>query len=127
MVHFDKLASLDNLWDLVQKIDQHYWERKLELSRETPSVLKMDGKSEKNGKSNPQQDQKQNSNPNSNSNTTSSSKEKSKSKSNPSQPKKLDLLDKLRKDGKLLPQERQCHLNDDFCLLYGKVLNDGLL
>jgi hypothetical protein len=31
MVHFDKPASLDALRDLVQKIDQRYWEHKSEL------------------------------------------------------------------------------------------------
>jgi hypothetical protein len=74
----------------------------------------MDVKSEKNRKANPQQDRKQNSNSNSNSNTASSLKEKDKSKSNPSQPKRPDLLEKLGKDSKLLPQE------NDLCLLCRK-------
>jgi hypothetical protein len=33
MVHFDKPQSLNNLRDLVQKIDQRYWERCGELTR----------------------------------------------------------------------------------------------
>jgi hypothetical protein len=73
-------------------------------------------------KANPRQDQKQNSNSNLNSNTTSGSKEKDKSKSNPLQPKKPDLSEKLGKDGKLLLQEHWCHLDNDLCLLCGKVV-----
>jgi hypothetical protein len=92
----------------------------LELSRETPAIPKMDRKSKKTRKANLQQDHKQNSNNNSNSNTASGSKEKDKSKSNPPQQKKLDLLEKLGKDGKLLPQECQHRLNNDLCLLCGK-------
>jgi hypothetical protein len=47
MVHFEKLASLVKLQNLVQKISQCYWEHKLELSCETLSIPKMDGKSKK--------------------------------------------------------------------------------
>jgi len=31
MVHFNKPCSLDRLQDLIQKINQHYWERKGKL------------------------------------------------------------------------------------------------
>ncbi|KAF8521056.1 hypothetical protein JB92DRAFT_3111437 [Gautieria morchelliformis] len=44
MVHFDKPRTLDDLQDLIQKIDQRYWERHGELSRETHSAPKPEAK-----------------------------------------------------------------------------------
>jgi hypothetical protein len=112
---------LTRLGTSYKKIDQRYWECKSELSRETHAAPKADGKAEKTGKVNPQQDCKQNSNSNLNSNNTASgSKEKDKTKSNPPQQKKPDLTGKLGTDGKLLPAERQRRLDNDLCLLCGK-------
>ena len=108
LIHFDKPWNLDELQDLIQKIAQHYWEHQSEVSRETPTTPKPDQKSDKMSKPNPKSDRKANPTP-STSGSSSKDKDKDKSKSgnqNQNQ-KKLDLMDKLRKDGKLTTQERQ--------------------
>jgi len=47
-------------------------------------------------------------------------KEKEKPKASTSQPKQTDISDKLGKDGKLTPQEHQCHFNNKLCLVCGQ-------
>ena len=56
LTHFDKPWNLDNLRDLVQKIDKHYWEHQSEVSKEMLTVLKPDKKSDKPSKLNPNSD-----------------------------------------------------------------------
>jgi hypothetical protein len=46
MVHLGKPRSLNNLRDLVQKIDERYWERRGELTREPHSAPKTEAKTE---------------------------------------------------------------------------------
>ena len=53
LIHFDKPWNLDDLRDLVQKIDQRYWERQSKVSREMPTAPKPDQKSNKTSKPNP--------------------------------------------------------------------------
>ena len=53
LIHFDKSQNLDNLWDLLQKIDQHRWEHQSELSLETSAILNPNQKSNKMNKPNP--------------------------------------------------------------------------
>jgi hypothetical protein len=52
MVHFDKPRSLNNLQDLVQKIDQRYWEQRGELTHEPHSVPKTEAKQDKSSNQN---------------------------------------------------------------------------
>jgi len=58
--------------------------------------------------------------PNTNTSSNNNSKEKEKSKASTSQLKKTDHSDKLGKDGKLTPQECQCHFNNKLCLVFGQ-------
>ena len=118
MVHHDKPTTLSNIQKLVQAIDSHYWERKVEISRENASGTsrnksenKSDNSKTKKGKGSSKSKQKD---LNSSSSSTSSKGSTSESKkSNP------DLSSKLRKDGKLTPQERQCCLDKNLCLFCG--------
>ena len=118
LIHFDKPWNLDDLRDLIQKIDQHYWECQSEVSRETLTVPKSNQKSDKTSKPNPNSDRKANPTP-STSRSSSKDKDKDKSKSRNQNQKKLDLMDKLRKDSKLTAQECQRCLDNELCLLCG--------
>jgi len=122
MVHFHKTRSLDRLRDLIQKIDQCYWECKGELLKEILLAPKQDPKNDWSNKSspNPCQNQAGPSNSHLNQNPNSNSKEKEKPKASTSQPKKTDISDKLGKDGKLTPQERQHHFDNKLCLVCGQ-------
>ena len=119
LIHFDKPQNLDDLQDLVQKIDQCYWERRSEVSREMLMTLRPDQKSDKTSKLNPNSDRKANPTP-STSGSGSKDKDKDKSKSGTQNQKKPDLMDKLGKDGKLTTQEHQRRLDNELCLLCGK-------
>ena len=44
MTHFDRHSMLQELRDLVLRIDQRYWERKAELARESGPTPQTDGK-----------------------------------------------------------------------------------
>ena len=115
MVHFDKPCSLDRLQDLIQKIDQRYWEQKGELSQEISLAPKQDPKNNRSNKSsmNPHQNQVGPSNSHSNPNSNSNSKEKEKPRSQYF----TANSDKLGKDGKLTPQECQCRFDNKLCLV----------
>ena len=93
MTHFNCPSTLQELRDLVLRIDQRYWERKAELTCESgpaPQTNRKFGK--KSLKTEP-------------ANEASSSKDNKKPKEQAQ--KRPDLMDKLGKDGKLTPQERQ--------------------
>ena len=119
LIHFNKPWNLDNLWDLIQKIEQHYWECWSKVSRETPTVLKPDQKSDKMSKLNLNSNRKANPTP-STSRSSSKDKDKDKSKSRNQNQKKLDLMDKLGKDGKLTTEEHHQRLDNELCLLCSK-------
>ena len=84
-----------------------------------PTVLKPDQKSNKISKPNLNSNRKANPTP---STSRSSSKDKDKDRSKPrnQNQKRPDLIDKLRKDGKLTTQEHQRHLDNELCLLCSK-------
>ena len=93
MTHFDRPSMLQELRDLVLRIDQRYWECKAELAHESGPIPQIDGKfGNKSLKPEP-------------ANEASGSKHNKKPKEQAQ--KRPDLLDKLGKDGKLTPQERQ--------------------
>ena len=84
-----------------------------------PTIRKPDQKSDKTSKPNLNSDRKANPTP-STSGSGSKDKDKDKSKSGNQNQKKLDLTDKLGKDGKLTAQEHQRRLDNELCLLCGK-------
>src|ERR1700731_25254 len=107
-----KPTSLPELWKLTHNIDRRYWERKGELTRKAPpkgdSPQKSEKKSQNQGRSGQSGVQK-NTKPNSGNNSGSSN-----------QPKKSDpLKDKIGKDGKLTPEERQRRFDNNLCLVCG--------
>ena len=93
MTHFDSPSTLQELRDLVLRIKQRYWGHKPKLTHESSPAPQTDGKFwNKSPKPEPANDM-------------SGSKDKKRSKEQVQ--KKPDLMDKLSKDGKLTPQERQ--------------------
>ena len=114
----DKIAQIGNLTllpelrKLTHDIDRRYWERKGELACEAPpkgdNPQKSEKKSQNQGRSRQSGAQK-NTKPNSSNNSGSSN-----------QPKKSDpLKDKIGKDGKLTPEERQRRFDNNLCLVCG--------
>jgi hypothetical protein len=123
LVHFDKPRTLDELRDLIQKIDQRYWEHQGNLASETRVAPATKAKSDKSARAALNNDRHQcqnsgDSNSNMNSQPSGKGKEKEKPKGNPSQgqPKKPDLTENLSKDGKLTQQERQHRQDNNLCL-----------
>ena len=93
MTHFDHPSTLQELRDLVLRIDQRYWEHKAKLACESGPAPHTDGKfRNKSLKLEP-------------ANEASGSKDNKKPKEQAQ--KRPDLMDKLGKDGKLTPQEQQ--------------------
>jgi hypothetical protein len=117
LAHFDKPRTLDELRDLIQKIDQHYWERRGEITCETCAAPATEANDRRQGQ------YSGNSNSNTNAQSSGKGKEKEKPKGNLSQgqPKKPDLMEKLGKDGKLTQQERQCRQDNNLCLFCGQA------
>ena len=114
MVHHDKPNTLSGLWKLVQAIDARYWEQCGEVSRETHTSESSKTKSEPKSDQ-PKSDNKSGKgssskqmNSGSTQGTTSETKEPA-----------SNLSLKLGKDGKLMPQERQCQLDNNLCLFCG--------
>jgi hypothetical protein len=57
LVHFDKPQTLDELCNLIQKIDQHYWERRGDLTHETRLALATKAKTNESARVAPNNDQ----------------------------------------------------------------------
>ncbi|TBU53189.1 hypothetical protein BD310DRAFT_792505, partial [Dichomitus squalens] len=122
-----KPDNLSDLCILAQSLDHRYWERKAERNRETSGPSKSSSKSgsrtsqseprsSSNSQLTPRAPQKSSDGKSSASGSTpkSNSKPKSTDKSAPK-----PYADKLRKDGKLTPEERQHRLAGDLCLFCG--------
>ena len=92
MTHFDCPSMLQELRDLVLRIDQRYWERKAELTCESSPTPQTNRKFRKQV-------------PQARADEASGSKDNKKPKEQAQ--KRPDLMDKLSKDGKLTPQEYQ--------------------
>ena len=103
MTHFDPPSTLQELRDLVLRIDQRYWEHKAELAHESGPTPQTDRKF---GNKSPKPEL---------ANEASGSKDNKKPKEQAQ--KRPDLSDKLSKDGKLTPQERQRCMDGGLCLL----------
>ena len=103
MTHFKHPSMLQELRDLVLKIDQRYWERKAKLACKNGPAPQTDRKfGNKSLKPEP-------------ANEASSSKNNKRPKEQAQ--KRPDLMDKLAKDGKLTPQEHQQRMDGGLCLL----------
>ena len=103
MTHFNCPTTLQELRDLVLRIDQRYWERKAKLACEGGPTPRTDGKfGNKSLKPEP-------------ANEASGSKDNKRPKEQAQ--KRPDLMDKLGKDGKITPQERQQHMDGGLCPL----------
>ena len=85
----------------MQAIDSRYWERKAEITHESPHSNKADLKGKPKATRNPD--------------TQSKAKVPKNPRAAP------NLTGKLGKDGKLTPQERQRHLDNSLCLFCGKT------
>ena len=83
------------------------------------AILNPNQKPEKMGKPNPNSDRKENLTP-STSTSESGSTDKDSDRSKSSRNLKMDVTDRLGTDGKLTPQERQRHFDNELCLLCGK-------
>jgi Domain of unknown function (DUF4939) len=115
-----KPATLEAMKTLAHSIDARHWERHREKSRSEKgkSDDKSDGKKPDNKKSD-----------NSNSGNNSNSKNKNKNKSSDGKASKASassgnssaLSEKLGKDGKLTPQERQRRFDNNLCMFCGGV------
>lgn len=108
-----KPTTLVELRDLAQSIDNRYWERKSEQSRDS-GTSKSGGKS---GSSDSKPAQ-QNKSSNSGSSNTPKPAQSSGSKPAAKTPAK-PYADKLGKDGKLSPEERQRRFTNNLCLFCG--------
>src|SRR6266481_462223 len=113
MVHHDKPTTLPGLQKTTQAIDAWYWERRAEVSRETNTATTSTHKSEKSDSS--KMDAKSKGSSHSRQRNLPGS---SQSKGSTSELRKFipDLTSKLRKDGKLMPQERQRRMDKNLCL-----------
>src|SRR6266481_2379274 len=107
MVHHDKPKSLSGLRKLAQAIDARYWERRDEVSCET-RVSSTSSHKPEHKLDTPKADKA----------TPSSSAENPET---PLDPKKSipELLAILRKDGKLMPEERQRRFDKNLCMVCG--------
>src|SRR6266481_6918507 len=115
MVHHDKLTTLPGLRKVAQAIDVRYWEHRAEVSCETTTVTTSRHRSEKSDSS--KMDTKSKGSLQSQQKNPPGS---SQSKGSSSKPRKFipDLTSKLGKDGKLMPQEHQCHMDKNLCLFF---------
>ena len=115
-----KPATLDEMKVLAHSIDSRHWERLREKSRagKEKSDDKPDNKSDKGNKP----DEKKTSPPGSNNNNPKNKFNDKKSGKAPSTSgNSAAFSDKLGKDGKLTPQERQRRFDNNLCLFCGGV------
>jgi Retrotransposon gag protein len=122
-----KPETLIKLHELSQSIDARYWERHSEISRENASTSKAEKSSEKMNKLNNKSDKKSDNSSqkktpgNSGSSNSSNTNNNSRSSNNLTNKKSTsDLPEKLGKDRKLMPQERQHHMDGNLCLFCSK-------
>ena len=104
MTNFDCPSTLQDLRDLVLKINQRYWECKAKITHENGPAPWTDKRP---GNKSPKPES-----------TIDTSGSKDKKKPKELTQKKLDLINQLGKDSKLTPQEYQWHMDGGLCLLY---------
>jgi len=112
-----KPTNLDDMRALAHSIDSRYWERTREKSRSGKSKADTSDKSDhKSDKSDDKNKSGSNSGNNKFKGKSNSGKPASTSASSSSTP---SIADKLGKDGKLTPQERQRRFDNNLCLFCG--------
>jgi len=109
-----KPATLSEFKTLAQTIDARYWERKGEISRETKSSSSNPPKPSTSDRTSSHLSRSRNHRSGQNKSA------KPASASTSSAPKAPDLNTKLGKDGKLMAEERQRHLDKKLCLFCGR-------
>ena len=122
MVHHDKPTTLSGLRKLVQAINTHYWECKVEIAHKTPAANSSSNKLEKNNNNKSSSNKGKGSSQSKQKNNNNSSSGSNQNKGNSPEPKKTstpDYASKLGKDGKLTPQERQRRIDKNLCLCCG--------
>jgi Retrotransposon gag protein/Zinc knuckle len=111
-----KPASLDALKTLAHSIDSRHWERLREKSRAGKNKSdKSDDKSDKDKSDKKDQSNNGKNNPNSKNNKGKNKSDKPQSSSGNS----ASVSDKLGKDGKLTPKERQRRFDNNLCMFCG--------
>jgi Zinc knuckle len=119
LVHVEKPKNLQALRLAAQHIDVRYWERRSEKSREPPA--KSDNKNDKSNNTSDNNNKSHKSKSGNKGNNSSNSGNKSSNTgSNTGNQKKPDLSDKLGKDGKLTPEERQRRFDNNLCMFCGR-------
>jgi hypothetical protein len=124
-----KPAGLTPLQDLVATLDQRYWERQSEISRDKRSTSSNTTSQNKSTSSDNRNENRSNnsnngskSNGNNNNNNQSKNKDQKKPQSaatasgSSSGNKTNNISDMLGPDGKLKPEERQRHMDNNLCL-----------
>ena len=121
-----KPRTLDDMKNLAHSIDSRHWERLREKSRSGKGKSDTPDKPDKSAKSD---DKKHNHASGSNSNNSNNNSNKGKQKDNSNSNNKgkpasssgtsSSISDKLGKDGKLTPQERQRRFDNNLCLFCG--------
>jgi len=114
-----KPLTLHGLMVLCQEIDACYWECKDKISRTTKSQPTLSTTKSSNcggNSSNSSQEKSKTGNSPSSANSSGSSKATSNQSSSGS---RLDLTNKLGKDGKLTADKRKRHLDNNLCMFYG--------
>ena len=117
-----KPDTLDKMRILAHSIDARHWERVHERSRSGPDRSNHHNSSNSNNSNNSNKKPQSN-----NSDKSSNNKNQFKGSSSSSNSNKNDksktilnpLADKLGKDGKLTPQERQCRFDNKLCMFCG--------
>ena len=126
-----KPAGLRPLQDLVATLDQRYWERQSEISRDKRSTATPNSTSQTKSTSNDNRNDSRTGNTNASSskstpNNSNQSKNKDQKKPAPaannsgSGNKTNNISDLLGPDGKLKPEERQRRMTNNLCLRCGK-------
>jgi len=125
-----KPSTLKALQDLVAVLDQRYWERQSEISRDKRSTNTANPSQNKSTSSDRTDNRSNNSNNNSaktNNNNNQQSKNKDQKKPQPaanssnSGNKTNSISDLLGPDGKLKPEERQRRMDNNLCLRCAKA------
>src|SRR3979490_2343136 len=123
LLNFPRFKSLAELRNFTLEIDSRYWERKEYENLTNPTR----GSNTSSNQSNPSNQSNQSSNSSNNNNNQKSRKGTNNTNNNnnngnqksSNNAKTPDLLSKLGKDGKLLPEECQRCINQGLCLLCG--------
>jgi len=114
-----KPATLEEMKTLAHSIDSRHWERLREKSRSGKNKSDNSDKPDNKGKSDDKSKNPPSTSGNNQSNNNKNNKPGNKSGKTPSSGNSASLSEKLGKDGKLTPQERQRRFDNNLCLFCG--------